>query len=239
MIESANVATRKSSKLDVGCHLFEVQKLLVFSFILLFPLITFAQTQEKENLPSPRGAFLRSLVMPGWGHYYADNDNWNRGKYHLAGEAVLLLSYFGLDARANMLENDYTTLALSKAGTDLDGKSRDYLIAVGNFDNLEEYNLYQARTRNWDNIFPETPAYNWTWEDGAFRDQYQDARERVDRNRSQLPTLVALMVTNRLISGISAFVQARNRLEMMPEASFSYLNEFGEPGITANLRFNF
>lgn len=212
-------------------------------FMILFALIfatgAEAQVQQKEDLPSPRGAFLRSLVMPGWGHYYADNENWNRGKYHLAGEAVLLLSYFGLDARANMLENDYTTLALSKAGTELSGKSRDYLIAIGNYDNLAEYNLAQARTRNWDRIYPETPEYNWSWQNSDFRNQYQDARERVDKSRSQLPTLVALMVTNRLISGISAFVQARNRLEIMPEASFSYLNEFGEPGITANLRFNF
>lgn len=225
--------------IGVGCWLFDVQKLLVSFIIILFPLISFAQTRESEELPSPRGAFLRSLAMPGWGHYYVDNELWNRGKYHLAGEVVLVLTYFGLDARSNFLENDFRTLAVSKAGADLSGKSRNYQIAIGNYDDLASYNDAQLRNRNWDDLFPQTPEYEWNWESSDLRNQYRDTRERVDKNRSQLPTLLALMVVNRLGSGISAFVQARNRWENMPEARFSYLNEFGEPGLTASLRFNF
>lgn len=212
-------------------------------FIILFSVLLLenaeAQTDQEEDLPSPRGAFLRSLVMPGWGHHYADNDNWNRGKYHLAGEVVLVLSYFGLDARADYLENDFRTLALSRSGADLSNKSRNFLIAIGNYDDLSSYNDAQLRSRNWNNIFPETPENQWNWENSDFRNQYRDTRERVDKSRSQLPTLIALMVVNRLGSGISAFVQARDRWENVPEARFSYLNEFGEPGITASLRFNF
>lgn len=211
----------------------------VLLFILLVsPQLVHAQQQNEEG-PSPRGAFLRSLVMPGWGHYYADNDNWSRGKYHLAGEAVLVLSYLGLNTRANNLENDFKTLANSKAGTNLSGKSREYEIAIGNFDNLADYNDAQLQTRNWKQVYPETAEFQWNWEDPHFRSQYQDARERVDRNRGQLPTLIALMVTNRLISGISAFIHARDIMSNPPQASFSYLNEFGEPGITASLRFDF
>lgn len=223
--------------MDIGCWMLDVQKTLVLTFICLFPVITFAQTQEDH--PSPRGAFLRSLAVPGWGHYYADNDNWNRGKYHLAGEVVLVLSYFGLDARANYLENDFYTLAQSKANTDLSGKSRDYIIAIGNYDNLAAYNDAMLRTRNWNQVYDDIPENRWNWESSDYRFQYQDARERVERSRSQLPALVALMVTNRLVSGLSAFIQARDNIENLPEASFSYINQFGEPGITANLRFNF
>jgi len=223
----------------VGCRMFDVQKVMVSVIIFIFPLISFAQNQESVELPSPRGAFLRSLVMPGWGHYYADNENWNRGKYHLAGEVILALSYFGLNARANYLENDFRTLAVSKAGADLTGKSRNFQIAIGNYDDLASYNDAQLRNRNWDNLFPQTPEYEWNWENSTLRNQYKDTRVRVDKNRSQLPTLLALMVVNRLGSGISAFVQARDRLENIPEARFSYLNEFGEPGLTASLRFNF
>ncbi|WP_322570719.1 hypothetical protein [Rhodohalobacter sp.] len=178
-------------------------------------------------------------MMPGWGHYYADKTDWNRGKYHLAGEAVLVLSYFGLDARANTLENDFYTLAQSKAGTDLSNKSRDYLIAIGNYDNLEEYNQAQLRTRNWNRLYEDTPELRWSWESSDLRNQYRDAREQVDGNRSQLPTLVSLMVVNRLVSGISAFVKARDMGKNLPEASFSYVNQFGQRGVTANLRFEF
>lgn len=228
-----------TSALDVGCWMLDVQKFLVLALILFFPVIGFAQTQEDESKPTARGAFWRSMAVPGWGHYYADNDNWTRGQYHLAGEVVLVLSYLGLDARANQLENDYTTLALSKAGTDLSGKNRNYRLAIGSFDNLEAYNQQQLRTRNWDLLFPETPEYQWNWNSRDSRLQYQDARERVDRNRSQLPTLIALMVTNRLVSGLSAYIRARDKWENIPDASFSYINEFGQPGVTANLKFSF
>ncbi|MEX0722665.1 MAG: hypothetical protein WD053_02240 [Gracilimonas sp.] len=211
---------------------------MIFFSVLLLETAE-AQVQSEEDLPSPRGAFLRSLVMPGWGHHYADSENWNRGKYHLAGEVVLLLTYFGLDARSDYLENDFRTLALSRSGADLSDKSRSFQIAVGNYDDLASYNNAQLRNRNWNNLFPETAEYQWNWENSDFRNQYRNTRERVDKNRSQLPTLLALMVVNRLGSGISAFVQARDRWENAPEARFSYINEFGEPGLTASLRFNF
>ncbi|WP_142452601.1 hypothetical protein [Gracilimonas mengyeensis] len=206
--------------------------------LLAGPQLAQAQ-QQKDDRPSPRGAFLRSLVLPGWGHYYADNDNWNRGKFHMAGEAVLILSYIGLDARANNLESNYRTMAQSKAGANLSGKSRQYEIAIGNYDNLAEYNDAQLRLSNWTQLYPDNAEFQWSWESRDFRDQYQDTREQVDRNRSQLPTLAALMVTNRLISAISAFIKARDIMDNPPEASFSYLNEFGQPGVTAHLRFDF
>lgn len=208
-------------------------------FVLLSSVSVQAQALKKEDLPSPRGAFLRSLVVPGWGHYYANNQNWTRGKVHLAGEVVLVLSYFGLNARANYLENDFRTLAHSKAGAQLSGKPREYLIALGNYNSLAEYNDAQLRTRNWDKVFPQTAEYRWDWESSGLRGQYQDTRERVDKNRSQLPTLVALMVTNRLVSGLSAFIRARDRRQNVPEASFSYVNPYGGQGIMAHLKFSF
>lgn len=199
-----------------------------------------AQHSQEEDLPSPRGAFLRSMVVPGWGHHYTNSENWNRGKIHLVADAALILSYLGLNARANSLENDYYTLAQSEAGADLDNKSRAYRIAIGNYDNLQEYNDAQLQLRNWDSIYPNTAEYRWEWKDSDSRFQYQDSREKVDRNRGQLPTLLTLMVANRLISGISAFIQARNLWENAPDASFSYINTpHGQKGVVANLRFNF
>lgn len=75
--------------------------------------------------------------------------------------------------------------------------------------------------------------------DDGDRFRYQDMRERIDKNSNQLPALITLMVANRVISGLSAFAKARNMNRNLPEARFSYLNEFGEPGLTASLRFGF
>lgn len=214
--------------------------ILILLITVLFSFEAEAQSQQKDDdLPSPRGAFLRSLAVPGWGHYYTDNNNWNKGKYYLGADAVLILTYFGLNARANYLENDFHTFAKSNAGATLEGKSRQYQLAVGNYDNLKEYNEAQLQLRNWNQLYPETAEFSWNWESGDLRNQYQNTRERVDKSRGQLPTLAALMVVNRLVSGISAFVQARKLWDNAPEASFSYLNEYGEQGVMANIKFSF
>lgn len=196
------------------------------------------QAQDRDEI-TPGGAFLRSMVVPGWGHHYVDDTNWNRGKYHLAGEAVLVLSYLGLNVRANYLETDFRTLAQSRSGADLSDKSRDYLIALGNFDSMGEYNEAQLRARRWNALFPDTPEYQWSWDRTEDRIQYQNTREKVDKTRNQLPTLVVLMVGNRIASGISAYLRAQKKLENFPEAGFTYINEAGYQGVAARIRFNF
>lgn len=214
--------------------------LVVCSILLCVTVISpdlVAQT-DKGKL-TPKGAFLRSLAIPGWGHHYVDETDWNRGKYHLAGEAALVLSYLGLNVRANYLEDDYRTLAQSRSGADLSNKDRDFLIAIGNYDSLSEYNEAQLRSRRWNALFPETPEYQWNWGSTDDRLQYQNTREKVDKTRNQLPTLVVLMVGNRIASGISAYLRAQNKLKDFPETGLIYMNEPGYKGLAAKLRFNF
>lgn len=219
---------------------FKILNYLMLIGLVLTPSFLLAQEFESDtNLPSPKTAFLRSLVVPGWGHHYVDNTNWTRGQYHLAADVVMLLSYAGLKVRGNYLETELETYALSRANADIRGRGRTFTLAVANFNNLEDYNNYQLRVRNWDNLLADTPVNQWNWDEEASRLQYQDMRERVDKNDNQLPTIITLMVLNRVVSGISAYNHARRIWDNAPEASFSYLNEFGEPGITAHLRFDF
>ena len=49
-----------------------------------------AQQQASESSQEsnkPRGAFLRSLAVPGWGHFYAGEGNRNRALVHIGTEA--------------------------------------------------------------------------------------------------------------------------------------------------------
>lgn len=206
--------------------------------LLLSVLEPSVQAQNRDDI-TPRGAFLRSMVIPGWGHHYVDDTNWNRGKYHLAAEAALVLSYLGLNVRANNLETDFRTLAQSRSGADLTDKDRDYLIALGNYNTLSEYNEAQLRARRWNALFPETLDYQWNWESAEDRLQYQDTREKVDKTRNQLPTLVVFMVGNRIVSGISAYLRAQTKLENFPETGFTYIHEAGYQGVAAQIRFKF
>jgi len=210
------------------------------TLFLLVPLLVQAQQPvipKQEDLPSPRGAFLRSVVLPGWGHYYADNTDWRRGQIHLAAETAMILSYAGLRIRNGMLQTDLNTYAASRANVELNGRDREFVLAVGNYNDLNAYNDFMLRSRNWDNLIPDDAANRWSWNSVEDRARFQDMRQQLDRNRSQLPTIVTLMVLNRVVSGISAFMKARDMGEHLPEARFSYLNEFGMPGPTAHLMF--
>ena len=88
-------------------------------------------------------------------------------------------------------------------------------------------------------MLPDTPENRWNWETENDRMDFQSTRDRIANSENQLPTLLTLMVANRLFSGINAFTKARNMSQNIPEASFSYLNDFGQPGVTAHLKFSF
>lgn len=209
----------------------------------LIPSVTFAQSnelsfKERDQSPSPKGALLRSLVVPGWGHNYVDSNNWSRGKVHLAADVIMILSYVGLNNRVNTLEGNLITQANARAGIYLKGQSRQMELAVSKFNSIDEYNDYQLRSRNWDKLIPKNSQTSWNWDSAQDRYDFQNTRERISTASNQLPALLTLMIANRVLSGINAFTRARN-MQVIPQASINYLNEFGEPGITARVVVGF
>ncbi len=234
-LRSRDFRTIIKSIFIIVCSIFVIQNSLAQKISFEEP----TQSSSIEKLPDPKMALLRSFVLPGWGHQYVDSDNWTRGKIHLASDIVLLAGYFGLSVRANRFENTLLTLAQSKAGVSLNNRGREFELAVANFDNLVEYNDFQLRTRRWTNLIEDTPENQWDWETEQDRLEFQDTRDKISNSENQLPAILTLMVANRILSGINAFTRARDMQVNLPEAGLSYLNEFGQPGVTAHLRFSF
>lgn len=194
-----------------------------------------------DTSPDPGIAFLKSLAVPGWGHYYVDKSDWNRGKYHLGAEAMLLLSYFGLNIHSNNLQQNWYGYARMEGGIDVEGRRRSLQLAVGDFNSLSEYNDFQLRSRNFDRLIEDTPENRWNWSGDAARADYNDIRSRFERIDQQLPALIGLMVVNRLVSAISAYNRARNREPDSPVKtflSFSPAYSTGR-GISANFHIRF
>ncbi|WP_340103663.1 hypothetical protein [Rhodohalobacter sp. 8-1] len=208
---------------------------LIAGFIILLvssPL--YAQTQ-----PDPRGSFLRSLAIPGWGHYYNDSNNWTRGKVHLGADIIMIGSYFGLNARASNLEGQYHTFAQLNAGVSISDRSRKFQLAISQYNNLEAYNDFQLRSRNWDQLLDDTRENRWQWESEEDRERYSDLRETSDRARNQLPAIAGLMVVNRVLSAISAYRQARDMTSGPELTLLPAFNDRLHSGIIANLSFKF
>lgn len=209
-----------------------------FFLMLVLAWLPFTEVVNAQGDPDPRGAFIRSLAVPGWGHYYADRHNWNRGKLHLGAEVALIATYTGLLVRSSNLEERYYTLAVLRADVNLDSRSRSFQLAVGDYDNLAAYNDYQLRTRNWNRILDHNSENQWHWQHPDDRNRYNQLRSNRDRLRSQLPGLMGLMAVNRVVSAISAYNHARNNT--MPEISVHpVLDENGTTGAAINLLIRF
>lgn len=217
-------------------------RLSLLLLLCIFGVKVYAQplTETKKQAPNPKVAFLKSMVLPGWGHYYVDPSDWKRGKYHLAADAALILSYLGFSIHSRDLRQNWYTYGRAEAGVAIKGRSRRFQIAVGNFDNLQAYNDYQARSRNWDKLYDDVPENQWNWNSTTARSKYNDLRNRFEHIDRQLPALLVLMAVNRVISGISAYNRARKFNERASLTSDLYLTPYqGNQGIVANFTLHF
>jgi hypothetical protein len=218
----------------------------------LFPLVLFLSVFTVEvasqpvaddagqDLPDPKVAFLKSLAVPGWGHYYVNQSDWRRGQYHLAAEAALVLSYIGFSIHSNNLQQNWYAYSRAEAGISIEDRSRRLQLAVGDFNSLEAYNDYQLRSRNWDQLFADIPENRWSWSGDAERSEYNGLRSRFETIDQQLPALLALMAVNRVISGISAYNRAQKRIESNSVRSSLYLSPYQfSSGLVANVKVEF
>lgn len=210
-------------------------------FILCITPVACAQSPDSvPQSPNPRTAFLKSLAVPGWGHHYVNSESWNRGKYHLGTDAVLLLSFFGFNIHSSNIRGSWYTYARNEAGIDIEGRGRTLQLAVGDFNSLQAYNDYQARVRNWDQFINDVPENRWNWQNDASREEYNSLRSRYENIDQQLPALIGLMVVNRLVSAISAYNRARKFSTSEQSATAWYFSHYRYGnGLVANFKVRF
>jgi len=214
----------------------------LFSLLLIIMLCAAKVVGQPatEQQPDPKIAFLKSLAVPGWGHHYVNKSNWTRGQYHLAADAALLLSYLGLALHSNNVEQNWYAYGKLEAGVPIKGRSRDFQLAVGNFNSLQAYNDYQLRSRNWDQLIADRPENRWQWGSESKRSRYNTLRSNFEQIDQQLPALLGMMVVNRVISGISAYNRAQKRIETQQVSSTVSVSPYRySQGIMANINIHF
>lgn len=190
--------------------------ILVFLLVSISVGTTLSKAQSfktpsvNQHEPSPGRALLYSLLIPGLGHYYVDHHHWVRGQVQMAAEAILWTALIGLKSYSGAIHNDMFTYANVHSGINIRNRNRSFQLAVGSFNSLQDYNNYQARARNWDQLYPNTAKYYWKWDQQSSRQTYENMSNRYDNVNQQVPEIIALMVANRVISGISAYLDARH-----------------------------
>ena len=199
----------------------------------------FKALQTTQNT-TPQQAFLRSLVVPGWGHLSIGDAHITRGRAHMVTDIGLALAIVIGEQREARLLDDGFALAQTYAGISLTDKSRSLQLAVSDYDSFEEYNETMLRLRNWNRLILDTPENHWAWESSQRRVEYQELREQADQAGRAMPIAISLMVANRVVSAISAARLAREQegtvtLSVAPVYMQGAFQEGGT--FTATIRF--
>lgn len=195
-----------------------------------FILIWILSGSIASGQPTPRGALLRSMVLPGWGHHYVKSEAWTAGKIHLAADVSLLAAYFGYDMRATDLERTLATQSRHYSGAQLNGRPRSFRFAVADHESLAAYNDFQLRTRNWNRMLPDIPENQWHWQDEESRRRFVSLINQQAAASDQLPAILSLMVVNRVFAGIGAYRRAS-------DVALTTGLEAGNPALRLRLAF--
>jgi len=205
------------------------------------------QTEAESVLPETpaeekdlRKAFLMSLVLPGWGQYYAEARG--RAAIYFGLEAGLWLTYGGFQAYGGWREQDYKTYAASHAGVDPDGKQKSFFLGVENYDSIDEYNAAQLRQRNTVDYYYDTETFYWNWESTAKRDRFGQLRKSADRAYNRATLTLGAILANHVVSAVDAILAAR-RFNADEQASIGFDMQFGDglrqPYVNVRLSKNF
>lgn len=183
-------------------------------------------------------AFGLSMLLPGLGHRYVNQNNWTGwARTYTAADVGLWLSLIGGEWRRDDLVQSYTTLASGSANALVDGKDRTFFLNLASFESSDVYRETMLRNRSWDLIgYVDDPAFYWEWESQESFNRYRDLRDDAESLRRRRSILIASLVANRLISGAIAARSAGRSRRAQVTASLAPPVD-SAPVLSLNVRF--
>jgi hypothetical protein len=152
---------------------------------------------------SPQGAFLRSLLIPGWGQRYVGRSG-AAGRF-AAAELVLWGGFAGCRRLNEVRKDEYRTYAALHAGARTGGQDARFFEDLGFYQSTLEHDLYARLTEGpAPDVYPDDPVYQWEWDAEASRLQYRDLRSGAERARRGAVYSAGLVAANHLVSAIHA-----------------------------------
>ncbi len=214
-----------------------------FFLLSVFVLIGTLSTEiAAQSSPSAGGALFRSLVIPGWGHKYSNQGQWNGGaKFHIGIEASLWTGLIGSVRAESQAIQAYESWATSKADVTLKGRNRSFVLNVANYDSDEAYREALLRNRAWDVLDSVSGEnFNWEWESEEARNEFRSLRDEADSLDRRQTFLMISLLGNRLVSGFNALRNARRNPESFSAKLVPIFYERGklpQIHISANITF--
>ncbi|MEO8664298.1 MAG: hypothetical protein ABI462_02285 [Ignavibacteria bacterium] len=189
---------------------------------------------------SPILALLFSVILPGAGHFYLNR--MDVGKYFLGADAASWLGLVTLNIYGNNVRDDSRSFSVEHAEVSgIDNKNDDFFASVGNYDNVYEYNNDKLTRGEYTKLY-NVNQFFWNWDDNGNRTIYETQRKNSERIYDSRIIFGSILVANRIISGISAYLIAtkankNTTLNIQPE--LMYKSDYTFDGVKINISKNF
>lgn len=159
-------------------------------------------TPPQSSVSSTGRAFLKSLLLPGWGEISAGAKT--RARYLFITEGILWSSFAALQIYGHWKQSDMENFAMEKAQVNTKGKSSSFYADVSNYHDIYEYNEEKRRFRQYPLVYPVDEDHFWQWDsDVDFKrfDKLYTSRKLASRNAT---LIIGGILMNHIFSAIDA-----------------------------------
>ena len=197
-----------------------------------------AFTAQKRTSRERGNAFLKSLVIPGWGQY--DNGRKKSAVVFALGELALFGGMYAFHSYGVAKRDDYKALAAQHAGV-VGDHSHGFYVDVGNWARVEDYNEERLRDREFDRLYTSR-LDRWEWDSSENRVRMKEIRVQSDKAFNAIYFIVGGLILNHIGSAIHA-----GRTSTRPETHASNDREWrffftplsNRQGLSFNLNYLF
>jgi hypothetical protein len=183
-----------------------------------------------EPARADKAAFLKSLVVPGWGQYSLGRKN--AALAFFGADLALIGGMLSLRAYGSSARDDYKALAAAYAGVEAD-HGHAFYVDVGNWMTVDQFNQQRLLNRQYDALYTAS-SDRWAWDTDAHRAQMENTRIKSDRAFNTVLYLVGGLVLNHVASAIHAGRLAANERDKAAAPEQSSLS--GPPPWTVALQ---
>jgi hypothetical protein len=173
-----------------------MRRSMVMFLLVIIPLTSAAAEPSRAD----KAAFLKSLVIPGWGQYSLGRKN--AALAFFGADLALIGGMLSLRSYGSSTRDDYKALASAYAGISGD-HGHAFYVDVGNWLTVDQFNQQRLLNRQYDELYTD-PVERWAWDTDAHRAQMENTRIKSDRAFNSVLYLVGGMVLNHVASAIHA-----------------------------------
>lgn len=165
----------------------------------------------KKSIPK---AMMYSIMVPGWGDFYAGNKG--TGKVLMGVEIGIWLGYFGFEYYGNIQKRNYILYAHENAETNFSRKEEDYYDAVEVYRTSEDYNTYIREEAR--DLYPDSPEMQnkyvqehgyfgkdaWEWKQDDIFMRYRKLRISTRKTFQRALFMTGFAILNRFCAAVTS-----------------------------------